>query len=80
MSFVNQRKVDAILAWDAFKNLNMKTMDKIDLPKDLQIHRSTAIGVITFSKNKELAKKFVDFLVSKKGKKIYEKNGWHHTE
>jgi molybdate transport system substrate-binding protein len=80
MSFVNQRKVDAILAWDAFKNLNMKTMDKIDLPEDLQIHRSTAIGVITFSKNKELAKRFVDFLVSKEGKKIYEKYGWHHTE
>jgi molybdate transport system substrate-binding protein len=80
MSFINQRKVDAILAWDAFKNLNMETMDKIDLPKDLQIHRSTAIGTITFSKNKELAKKFIDFLVSKEGKKIYEKYGWHHTE
>jgi molybdate transport system substrate-binding protein len=80
MSFVNKKKVDAILGWDAFKNLNMETMDKIDLPKDLQIHRSTAIGVITFSRNKELAKKFIDFLVSKEGKKIYEKYGWHHTE
>jgi molybdate transport system substrate-binding protein len=80
MSFINKKKVDAILGWDAFKNLNMQTMDIIELPKDVQVHRSTAIGVITFSKNKELAKKFIDFLVSEKGKKIYEEYGWHHVE
>jgi molybdate transport system substrate-binding protein len=80
MSFINKKRVDAILAWDAFKNLNMQTMDIIELPKDLQVHRSTAIGVITFSTNKELAKKFIDFLVSEEGKKIYEEYGWHHTE
>jgi accessory colonization factor AcfC len=80
MSFINKKKVDAILGWDAFKNLNMETMDRIELPKDLEVHRSTAIGVITFSKNKELAKKFIDFLVSERGKKIYEEYGWHHVE
>jgi molybdate transport system substrate-binding protein len=80
MSFVNKKKVDAILGWDAFKNLNMKTMDIIELPKDLQVHRSTAIGVIAFSKNKELAEKFIDFLVSEKGKQIYEDYGWHHVK
>lgn len=80
MSFINKRKVDAILGWDAFKDLNMKTMDRIELPEDLQVHRSTGIGVISFSKNKELANKFVDFLVSEKGKRIYEKYGWHHGE
>jgi molybdate transport system substrate-binding protein len=77
MSFINKKKVDAILGWDAFKNLNMQTMEIIELPKDLQVCRSTAIGVITFSKNKELAKKFIDFLVSEKGKKIYGEYGWH---
>jgi molybdate transport system substrate-binding protein len=80
MSFINKKKVDAILGWDAFKNLNMETMDIIGLPKDLQVHRSTAIGIVTFSKNKELARKFIDFLVSEKGKKIYEEYGWHHIE
>jgi molybdate transport system substrate-binding protein len=78
MSFINRKKVDGILGWDAFKNLNIETMDKIDLPKDLQVHRSTAIGVVTFSKNKDLAKKLIDFLVSDSGKKIYQKYGWHH--
>jgi len=80
MSFINKKKVDAILGWDAFKNLNMQTMDIIELPKDLQVHRSTAIGVITLSKNKELAKKFIGFLVSEKGKNVYEEYGWHHAK
>jgi molybdate transport system substrate-binding protein len=80
MSFINKKKVDAILGWDAFKNLNMQTMDIIELPKDLQVHRSTAIGVIAFSKNKELAKKFIDFLVSEKGKRIYDEYGWHRVK
>ncbi len=80
MSFINKKQVDAILGWDAFKNLNMDTMDKVDLPNNLQVHRSTAIGAITFSKNKELAKRFIDFLVSEKGKRIYEQYGWHHMK
>jgi accessory colonization factor AcfC len=77
MSFINKKKVDAILGWDAFKNLNMETMDRIDLPEDLQVQRSTAIGVISYSEDKELAVKFIDFLVSEEGKRIYEEYGWH---
>ena len=80
MSFINKKKVDAILGWDAFKNLNMETMDRIDLPEDLQVQRSTAIGVISYSEDKELAVKFIDFLVSEEGKSIYEEYGWHHEE
>lgn len=80
MSFINTKKVDAILGWDAFKNMNMKTMDIAELPEDLQVHRSTGVGVVAFSKNKELAKKFIGFLVSEKGRKIYEEHGWHHVK
>jgi accessory colonization factor AcfC len=80
MSFINKKKVDAVLGWDAFKNLNKETMDRIELPKDLQVHRSTAIGVITYSTNKELAKEFIDFLMSERGKRIYEEYGWYHAE
>jgi accessory colonization factor AcfC len=79
MSLINQKKVDAIFGWDAFKKLWMKTMDVVELPKDLEVYRSTAIGIITFSKRKGLAKKFIDFLVSEKCKKIYKEYGWYHT-
>lgn len=80
MSFINTKKVDAILGWDAFENMNVKTMGIVELPEDLQVHRSTGIGVVAFSKNKESAKKFIGFLVSEKGRKVYEEHGWHHVK
>lgn len=79
MSLINQKKVDAIFGWDAFKKLWMKTMDVVELPKDLEVYRSTASGIITFSKRKGLAKKFIDFLASEEGKKIYNEYGWFHA-
>jgi len=79
MALINQKKVDAVFGWDAFKRLWMKTMEVVELPKELQVYRSTGVATIKFSKNKELAKKFIDFLVSENGKKIYREYGWHHT-
>ena len=79
MALINQKKVDAVFGWDAFKKLWMKTMEVVELPKDLQICRSMGVAVVKFSKNKELASKFIDFLVSESGKKIYREYGWYHT-
>jgi len=79
MALINQKKVDAVFGWDAFKRLWMKTMEVVELPKELQVYRSTGVAVAKFSKNKELAKKFVDFLVSESGKKIYREYGWYHA-
>ena len=79
MALINQKKVDAVFGWDAFKRLWMKTMEVVELPKELQVYRSTGVAVVKFSKNKKLAKKFIDFLVSESGKKIYREYGWHHS-
>ena len=78
MALINQKKVDAVFGWDAFKRLWMKTMEVVELPKELQVYRSTGVAVVKFSKNKELAKKFIDFLVSESCKKIYREYGWYH--
>ncbi len=79
MALINQKKVDAVFGWDAFKRLWMKTMEVVELPKELQVYRSTGVAVVKFSKNKEIAKKFVDFLVSESGKRIYTEYGWYHV-
>ena len=80
IALINTKKVDAVLGWDAFKKLAMETMEVVELPKDLQVHRSTGVAVVKFTKNKKLAEEFVDFLASEKGKRIYEEYGWHHAE
>ncbi len=79
MALINQKKVDAVFGWDAFKKLWMKTMEVVELPKTLQVYRSTGVAVVKFSKDKELTKKFINFLVSENGKKIYRDFGWYHT-
>jgi accessory colonization factor AcfC len=79
MALINQKKVDAVFGWDAFKRLWMRTMEVVELPEELQVFRSTGVAVVKFSKNKEIAKKFVDFLVSESGKRIYREYGWYHT-
>jgi len=79
MALINQKKVYAAFGWDAFKRLWMKTMEVVELPKELQIYRSTGVAVVKFSRNKELAAKFIDFLVSEGGKKIYREYGWYHA-
>lgn len=76
MALVNQKKVDAVFGWDAFQKLWTKTIEVVELPRELQVYRSTGIAVIEFSKNKETANAFIDYAVSENGKKIYRKYGW----
>ncbi len=79
MALINQKKVDAVFGWDAFKRLWMKTMEVVELPKKLQVYRSTGVALVKFSKKKELAKKFINFVVSESGRKIYREYGWYHA-
>lgn len=78
VALINQKKVDAVIGWDAFQKLWPATLDVVDLPRDLQVFRSTGIAVIQFSKEKEAAKQFIDYITSEKGKKIYRSYGWTH--
>ena len=79
MALVNQKKVDAAIGWDAFERIWTRTAEAVELPENLQVYRSTGIGVISFSKNRELANDFISFLASDRCKRIYEEHGWYHT-
>lgn len=77
IALINTKKVDAVLGWDAFKKLAEETMEVLELPEGIQVHRSTGVAVIKYTKNAKLAERFIDFLVSDEGRKVYEENGWH---
>ena len=79
MALINQKKVDAVFGWDAFQKLWPANIEVVDLPRELQVFRSTGIAVIQFSKQKETAKEFIDYATSEKGKKIYSSYGWIHS-
>jgi len=78
-ALINQKKVDAIFGWNAFQKLWPATIEVVDLPRELQVFRSTGIAVIQFSKQKKTATQFIEYTTSEKGKKIYKSYGWIHT-
>lgn len=71
-----QKKVDAAFGWNTYKVLHTKAIDAVELSKEIQVYRSTLITITSFTENKETANKFIKFLLSKEGKKIYTKYGW----
>jgi len=78
MSLIHQDKVDAVFGWNAFKNIWPDTCEAVELPRDLQVYRSTAAQVVTYTKNRSLAEELVGFLVSPEGRRIYSSYGWLH--
>ncbi len=71
-----RKKVDVAFGWNTYKALHPKTFDAIEIPREAQVYRSTLIAATAFCKNKDTAKKFIQFLKSKEGIKTYKKYGW----
>ena len=78
MSLIHTREVDAIFGWNAFKNVWPDSCETIELPRDLQVFRSTGIGILTSTRNLELSEKYIDYLNSPEAEKIYTEYGWIH--
>lgn len=75
------KKVDAIIGWRVFSKWNPKKIDAILLRQD-QIPRLAYIpaAISTYSQDKESAQRFIDFLTSKEGQKIFARWGYIATE
>jgi accessory colonization factor AcfC len=78
MGLIHQRKVDAVFGWSAFKFVWPRTCEAIELPPDLQVFRSTNVGIVTYTVNPELSRKFIDFLTTTEVKEIYSGYDWIH--
>ena len=78
MALIHQNKVDAVFGWNAFKNVWPDTCEVIEMPRELQVFRSTAAQVVTYTKDLELSRRFIEYLISPEGRRIYSENGWLH--
>ncbi len=76
MGLIHSKKVDAIFGWNAFQGVWPNTCEAIELPPNLQVFRSTVACILSYTKNKELSEKFINYLTSPEIKKIYEGYGW----
>jgi accessory colonization factor AcfC len=78
MGLIHSNKVDVVFGWNAFKNVWPDTCDTVELPRDIQIFRSTAAQVVTYTLDEALSRNLIDFLTSPDGRRIYEEHGWLH--
>ena len=79
MGLIHSGRVDAVFGWNAFKNVWPDTCDSVELPRDLQVYRSTAAQVIAYTQDQQLSMRLIDFLVSPEGRAIYKSHGWLHS-
>ena len=76
---VMMRTVDAGIFWRASllaSLTRMKEIDIIEIPKEKNDIKIVPIGVLTFSGDKESARKYADFHRSEKGKAIWESESY----
>jgi len=75
------KKVDAVIGWRVFSRWNPDKIDTVLLKPD-EVPRLAYIpaAISTYSQNKEKAQRFIDFLTSPEGQKIFAKWGYIATE
>jgi accessory colonization factor AcfC len=69
-------QVEAAFGWTAFEHLAPGRIEIIEMPKEQQVFRGTGVGLLSFTKEPEAAKQFMDFLVSPEARQFYKEYGW----
>lgn len=80
-SLVAMQKVDAVIGWRVFSKWNPDKIEAV-LLKAHEVPRLAYIpaAVSTYSRNKEGAQRFINFLISVEGQKIFAKWGYIASE
>jgi molybdate transport system substrate-binding protein len=66
--------LDAVIVWDAMARYYSQYGDEVPIAADKNVMSTVDVGVLKFTKHKELAEKFVAFLTSERGREIFEKH------
>jgi molybdate transport system substrate-binding protein len=75
------KKVDAVIGWEAFEQWNPGKIETVFLkPSDISRLAYIPAAVSSYAKNRIAAQKFIDFLVSPAGRKIFSKWGYAVSE
>lgn len=74
--WVEKSEIDAWLIWNIWQVANPTIADLVPMGPDYVIYRDCGIAMTGKGKKGPYARKFVDFLLSKDGGKIFSKWGW----
>ena len=68
--------LDAVIIWDAVAKYYRDDGTEIPIPVEQNVISTVDIGVLTFSENRSLAEKFVQFAASERGRDIFAENNY----
>ena len=71
---ISLKAVDAVLGWEVFQSWDSQRIETIYLkPEEIPRIGFIPIAISKFTRDKTLAQKFIDFLISAEGKSIFQK-------
>jgi len=68
--------LDAVIVWDAIARYFSEYGNRIPIPRENNVISTIDIGVLKFTKNRELAEQFVEFITSQRGGDIFRKHNY----
>jgi hypothetical protein len=75
-AWIEKPDLDAWLIWNIWQIANKDLADLVPVSSDYVIYRDSGIALTQQGKTKEAARKFVEFVQSPEGGKIFAKWGW----
>ncbi len=76
---IQAKSLDAVIVWDAMAQYYSDYGDQVPIAQEKNVLSTVDVGVLRFTKHRELVEKFVDFLVSEQGRDIFEKHNYQTT-
>ena len=73
-SLIRMDEVDAAVGYDVFQRQSPDLMDVVPLAGAAAV--TVPAGVVSFSKQKELAQRFADYLAGPKGREVFARHGY----
>jgi accessory colonization factor AcfC len=75
-TWLEKPEIDAWLIWNIWQIADPKISDLVSMGPDYVIYRDCGVAITEKGKKGPMARKFVDFLLSAEGGKIFAKWGW----
>jgi len=73
---IQAKALDAVIVWDAIARYYSDYGEEVPIPAEQNVISTVDIGVLKFTKYKELAEKFVEFVISEHGRDIFRKHNY----
>ncbi|MHC4110820.1 MAG: molybdate ABC transporter substrate-binding protein [Planctomycetota bacterium] len=73
---IQAKSLDAVIVWNAIAQYYSEHGDEVPIAPEKNVVSTIDIGVLKFTKHRELAEKFVDFISSEQGQNIFKKHNY----